>query len=130
MREAMDALPILEAESIRQHVTLTLNASDERCPLLSHHHCLLYASRPIICRTHGFPIIYTEDHQLRSDCCPRNMTGTLSVSGTNVLDLDKLNALLVAVNSLYLSQAEAIDGSERLTIAEAVYLQYPPSPFT
>src|ERR1035437_2770011 len=70
LREAMDALPILEAESIRRHVAL--NASDERCPLLSHHHCLLYASRPIICRTHGLPIIYTEENQLKSDCCPNN----------------------------------------------------------
>src|ERR1035437_6992065 len=70
LRDAMDALPEMEAESIRRHVAL--NASGERCPLLSHDHCLLYASRPIICRTHGLPIIYTEENQLKSDCCPNN----------------------------------------------------------
>jgi Fe-S-cluster containining protein len=118
LRDALDALPEQEAESIRQHVAQ--NASGERCPLLSHHRCLLYAARPVICRTHGLPITYAEDHQHNSDCCPLNMTESESVSGTNVIDLDKLNSLLVAVNSLYLSQSETDDFPERLTITEAI----------
>ena len=118
LREALDSLPGPDAESIRRHVKQ--NTAGERCPLLSHHRCLLYTSRPIICRTHGLPIIYTEEQQLKSDCCPLNMTGAGSISGTNVVDLDKLNALLVAVNSLYLSQSEAESWSERVTIAEAI----------
>ena len=117
LRDALAALPRQEAESIRQHAAL--NTSGERCPLLSNDHCLLYHARPIICRTHGLPITYTEEHQQKSDCCPLNMTETESVSGTNVVDLDKLNSLLVAVNSLYLSQAEEADCPERLTIYEA-----------
>jgi hypothetical protein len=48
------------------------------------------------------------------------MNETESVSGTNVIDLDKLNALLVAVNSLYLSQSEATKFPERMTISEAI----------
>ena len=48
------------------------------------------------------------------------MTETESVSGTNVVDLDKLNSLLVAVNSLYLSQVDAAAFPERMTIAEAI----------
>lgn len=118
LREALDALPEQDAESIRQHVAQ--NASEERCPLLSHHHCLLYSARPIICRTHGLPVTYIENHQHRSDCCPNNMTETETLSGLNVVDLDKLNALLVAVNSLYLSHSEKTDSPERLTIAEAI----------
>ncbi|MEI6702561.1 MAG: YkgJ family cysteine cluster protein [Deltaproteobacteria bacterium] len=118
LRDALDALPKNKAESIRQHAAL--NASGERCPLLAHDHCLLYHARPIICRTHGLPITYTEEHQQKSDCCPLNMTETESVSGTNVVDLDKLNSLLVAVNSLYLSQADAAALPERMTIPEAI----------
>lgn len=121
LREALDRLPAREAESIRQHVAQ--NSSSERCPLLSHHRCLLYIARPIICRTHGLPITYTDDQQQRNDCCPHNMTGTGTVSGTNVIDLDKLNSLLVAVNALYLSEAEALDYPERVTIVEAVNLR-------
>ena len=118
LRDALDALPEQESEAIRQHVVQ--KASGERCPLLSHHLCLLYSARPIICRTHGLPIIYSEDNQHKSDCCPLNMTETESVSGQHVIDLDRLNSLLVVVNSLYLSQAEEADCPERLTIAEAL----------
>ncbi|MDD5284893.1 MAG: YkgJ family cysteine cluster protein [Desulfuromonadaceae bacterium] len=121
LRDALDALPSEEAEVIRQHVAR--NSSSERCPLLSHHRCLLYIARPIICRTHGLPITYTEDQQHKSDCCPLNMTEAGPVSGANVIDLDILNTLLVAVNSLYLSQTEADDIPERLTIAEAINLR-------
>lgn len=118
LREAVQSLPEQEAESIRQHVAD--NASGERCPLLSHHRCLLYTSRPVICRTHGLPITYTEDNQQKSDCCPLNMTKTKTVSGDSVIDLDKLNSLLVAVNALYLSEAKEPVSGERLTVAEAI----------
>lgn len=118
LRNTLEALPEQEAESIRSHAAQ--NASGERCPLLSHHLCLLYSARPIICRTHGLPIIYTEEHQRKSDCCPLNMAAVESVSGSNVVDLDRLNTLLAAVNSHYLSQVEAVNYPERLTIAEAV----------
>ena len=121
LRDAIDALPMEEAESIRQH--LPQNALGERCPLLSNHRCLLYSARPIICRTHGLPISYTEEDQRKSDCCPLNMAETESISGTHVIDLDKLNTLLVAVNSLYLSQTESQDFPERMTIAEAINLK-------
>lgn len=118
LQEALDQLPEPEAEAIRSHVEA--HSEGERCPLLSHHRCLLYHARPIICRTHGLPIIYTEDDRRKSDCCPLNMSDTESVSGSSVIDLDKLNPLLVAVNSLYLTRQEGVETAERLTIAEAV----------
>jgi len=121
LREALHALSGREAEAVRLHVAR--NADGERCPLLLDHRCLLYSARPVICRTHGLPILYTEDNQLKSDCCPHNMTASESVNGRNVVDLDKLNALLVAVNSLYLSQPEMSDCPERLTIAGAINLK-------
>lgn len=118
MREALENLPEQKKEKILRHVSEY--AGDERCPLLFHHRCLLYEARPIICRTHGLPIIYTSEGQRNSDCCPRNLTGSDSLSGTTVLDLDKINTLLVAVNSIYLSQAENAETELRVTIAEAL----------
>lgn len=119
LKAALDALPVDEASAILQHVAG--HAGDERCPLLSNHRCLLYAARPIICRTHGLPILYLEDDEQRVDCCPLNLEQCESLPGTAVIDLDRLNALLVAVNALFLSQAEAPEGlPERLTIAEAL----------
>jgi len=118
MRDALEKLPHQQADDIRLHVSE--HAGDERCPLLLHHRCLLYEARPIICRTHGLPIIYTNDGQRNSDCCPLNLTETESVSGSSVVDLDKLNTLLVAVNSIYLSQTETVETEVRVTIAEAL----------
>ena len=121
MRHALAARTEQNAEEIRRHITQ--HAEDERCPLLYHHHCLLYEARPIICRTHGLPIIYTADDQRKSDCCPHNLTDFESLPGTSVVDLDKLNHLLVAVNSLYLSQSNCSESPERLTIAEVITLK-------
>jgi hypothetical protein len=44
----------------------------------------------------------------------------VSVSGAETIDIDRLNTLLVAINALFLSQADALDLPERLTIAEAL----------
>ena len=118
MREALENRPDSHAEEIRRHVSE--HAEDEWCPLLLNHHCLLYEARPIICRTHGLPIIYTLEGQRNSDCCPRNLAGSASLSGTSVVDLDKLNTLLVAVNSIFLSQTETAETELRLTIAAAL----------
>lgn len=121
MRETLDSFPALKAEEIRRHVLE--HADGERCPLLFQHHCLLYEARPIICRTHGLPIIYTNNGQRNSDCCPLNMNDTGSLSGSQVVDLDKLNTLLAAVNSIYLSHSDCTESPERLTIAEVITSQ-------
>lgn len=117
MRHALENMPDRQAEEIRSHVAE--HAHGERCPLLLHHRCLLYEARPIICRTHGLPIIYTEDGRRNSDCCPLNLTETGTVSGSHVVDLDKLNTLLAAVNSIFLSQTDT-EADERITIAEVI----------
>ena len=119
LNSALEAMPTEEAADIRLYVSE--HAGDERCPLLHHHRCLLYAARPIICRTHGLPIIYTENDQQRVDCCPLNMDQCESLPGSVVIDLDRLNSVLVAVNALFLSQTETPAGlPERLSIAEAL----------
>jgi hypothetical protein len=65
--------------------------------------------------------MYSEGNQRKTDCCPLNLNeGTLSVSGSAIIDIDRLNTLLVAVNALFLSQADAAGLPERLTIAEAL----------
>jgi Fe-S-cluster containining protein len=119
LKAALEALPEARREAILEHVAA--HAGDERCPLLEDHRCLLYAARPIICRTHGLPIIYSEGNERKSDCCPLNLTeGEQPVSGSAIIDLDRLNTLLVAVNALFLSHADVSGLPERLTIAEAL----------
>jgi Fe-S-cluster containining protein len=118
MREVLGNLPHEKVTEILRHISA--HADNERCPLLFHHHCLLYEARPIICRTHGLPIVYTSDGLRNSDCCPRNVTDTASLPGSSVIDLDTLNTLLVAVNAAYLSHSDSPASPERLTIAEVI----------
>jgi len=119
LNAALEALPDARQVAIRLHVAE--HAGRERCPLLENHRCLLYAARPIICRTHGLPIIYSEGSERKVDCCPLNLgEGEQPLSGSAIIDLDRLNMLLVAVNALFLSHADAGGLPERLTIAEAL----------
>jgi len=119
LNAALEALPVDEADTIRGKITE--RSGGERCPLLHHHRCLLYAVRPIICRTHGLPILYGEEGQKRVDCCPLNLEQCESLPGSAVIDLEQLNTILVAINALFLSQTEyPADFPERLTIAEAL----------
>jgi Fe-S-cluster containining protein len=121
MQEFLKTQPEQKADEIRRHVSE--HTDDEHCPLLLNHNCLLYEARPIICRTHGLPIIYTSEGQRSSDCCPRNLTGSEQLPGTSVVDLDKLNTLLVAVNSIYLSQSKRAETELRITIAAAIAMR-------
>ena len=119
VKMALAALPAAEIEAIQHHVAE--HAAGERCPLLSRQRCLLYAARPIICRTHGLPILVTEEDKKRVDCCPLNLTGNNDLPASAIIDLERLNTILVAVNALFLSQtAELPAGAERLSIAETV----------
>ena len=34
---------------------------DNSCAFLKDHACLIYEHRPVICRTHGLPLIYMND---------------------------------------------------------------------
>jgi Fe-S-cluster containining protein len=119
LNAALEVLPEARRAAILRHVAE--HAGGERCPLLEDHRCLLYAARPIICRTHGLPIIYSEGAERKADCCPLNlMDGAQPVSGTAIIDLDRLNTLLVAVNALFLSHADVAGLPDRMTIAEAL----------
>lgn len=119
LHAALEALPDDKGAAIRRQVAA--HAEGERCPLLEDHRCLLYAARPIICRTHGLPIIYSEGNERKADCCPLNLSeDEQPLSGSAIIDLDRLNTLLVAVNALFLSHADVSGLPDRLTIAESL----------
>jgi len=116
---AVAALPKEDAEFVRHQVEV--GQEGDSCPLLLDNRCLIYAFRPIICRTHGLPIMFTDQGGRRVDYCPKNLQNCKSLPGSAVIDLDRLNELLVAVNALFVSQEDSeTDSVERVTIVEAV----------
>jgi uncharacterized protein len=114
---ALDALPEDRAGHIR---VLAGAATAAACPLLENGRCLLYAARPIICRTHGLPLLTGQGEEQRIDYCPENFKGTTSLPADAVLNLDLLNTTLAAINAVFTATEQS--GQERLSIAEALLL--------
>ncbi len=121
---ALQELPPPEADRIRRRAAVS--GDDDPCPLLADGHCLLYAARPLICRTHGLPILTVKDGSQRVDFCPLNFAGLATLPGNAVINLERLNASLCAVNALFLTHHAASPAAtrERLTIAEALLLEF------
>ncbi len=88
------------------------------CPLLHEGQCVLYEHRPVICRTHGMPLVVEENGLQRIDCCPENFReGALNtLSGDSLLHLERVNLLLVSVNHIY-AASRNIDAGQRISIA-------------
>lgn len=115
LKEALEKLPPHEYALLR---AAAVDASpDSPCPLLHDGLCLLYQARPIICRTHGLPLLLQRDGESCVDFCPENFRGVENIPGSAVIDLERLNALLATINTLYLQE---FPGPERVTLAEAV----------
>jgi Fe-S-cluster containining protein len=123
MAQALRQLP--EAQILRILEKARLASPDGPCPLLEDGACLLYPARPIICRTHGMPILTREHGKPTVDFCPKNFKGIASLPGNAVIDLDLLNTTLVAINALFVKELSGPikPEKERLSIAEALLLE-------
>jgi Fe-S-cluster containining protein len=114
LKAALELLPPQEAELIREK---GLTAPPDRCPLLHDGLCLLYQARPIICRTHGLPLLVSREGQSGVDFCPENFQGVETIPGSAIIHLDRLNEMLAAINALFL---RSFPGPERIAMAEAL----------
>lgn len=112
---ALQELPEDDAAAIREAARAA--APDGPCPLLRDGLCLLYRARPIICRTHGLPLLIDRDGARQVDFCPENFRTVSSIPGSAVIDLERLNAMLTAINALFLNSRP---GPERIAMADAL----------
>ena len=94
------------------------------CPLLLDDRCTVYDNRPVICRTHGLPLLADVYGIQTVDCCPENFRGAAALPGSAVLHLESLNSALVAINALFVAQndEQRFTGKERFTIADIILL--------
>lgn len=72
-----------------------------RCCLLRDDRCLIYKDRPLICRTHGLPLVSTSLTGGEVDCCPLNLSALSGVAELEIeliLDLDRLTENLMRLN--------------------------------
>lgn len=120
---ALDDLPDNDAALIRERVLD--GGNDTACPLIENSRCLLYAARPIICRTHGLPLITVRELSRNVDFCPLNFQGIGTLPGSAVIDLDRLNTALATVNLLFVAEYRGTGSPDmvRITIAEALRIK-------
>ena len=124
LSRAFVALPNTDQEKIVESIESMEESGDnepEHCPLLIDKICLLYPARPVICRTHGFPLYLEKDGEGLVDFCPENFKGMTSLPKDALINLDQLNTLLTAVNKHFTT---SIDGDipDRIPISHALFL--------
>lgn len=96
-------------------------SADDFCPLLVSDQCVIYQARPLICRTHGLPLLIESDGIKRVDFCGENFRGVSALPGGSVIDLEILNSALATLNSCF--AAESLQGEDpcaRVSMAEII----------
>lgn len=89
------------------------------CPLLVDHVCMVYKARPVICRTHGYPLYMEKQGKAMVDFCPENFKGVKKLDRADMLDLDRMNTLLIAVNTHFTACFED-ELPERIPVDQAL----------
>ncbi len=77
--------------------SLIFDQTDGRCVFLNNGLCSVYSARPVICRTHGYPVFVDG----KVDFCPENFKDLKSIDSENILDLENLNRALASINILF-----------------------------
>lgn len=80
-----------------------LHPGEPLCSLLdARGNCRAYASRPLICRTHGHALLLSDEEGESVDFCPWNFTEVQELEEGDVLRLDDLHQELLRANALFL----------------------------
>ncbi|MCG8635673.1 MAG: YkgJ family cysteine cluster protein [Desulfobacterales bacterium] len=117
LSRAFLALP----ETDQARILEQIEREEDKCPLLINRACLLYKARPVICRTHGFPLYLQKEEGPMVDFCPENFKGMTELPKEAMMNLDKLNTLLTAVNQHFMANVEA-DLPDRIPVSQALFL--------
>ncbi len=78
-------------------------ASEGGCPFLVNHRCVIYDTRPMICRTQGLPLLYMGEEQWELSVCELNFKDFDFDKFTeeNTTPQDKYNSRLFLLNQKY-----------------------------
>lgn len=93
----------------------------EICPLLENGICVIYESRPVICRTHGLPILVLQNGRHEADFCPLNFQNISSLPSRAMIDIEKMNQMLFAINAVFISEFPEMAKQERFGIYNLLF---------
>lgn len=111
VRQAVARLDADVRESIRHYRAKT------PCPFLVDSLCVIYESRPLICRTHGLPIAYIDHEQeaIEVSVCPLNFSANYAFGRDELFFIDNFNTRLGELNYSYCT-AKGLDAKSRVAI--------------
>ena len=97
-------------------VLTVLDEGREDCAWLGRDgRCRIYPARPLVCRSHGLPLLYERAGELHADVCPLNFDdadGLTTVATSEFLHQDTVHTILAALNQAWCAVAGR-DPSER-----------------
>ena len=88
---------------------LPVQSADGTCSFLKNHSCSIYKHRPIMCRTHGLPLLYANDYgEWELSVCELNFTefDFQDFTTENTFLQDKYNSKLFMLNREFISKPE------------------------
>jgi len=97
-----------------------------QCRFLVDHSCTVYESRPVICRTHGLPLVYMgmESDEYELSLCELNFTefDFLDFEEENTYPMDRINSQLYQINKNFVATFEDGKYSEqdRIPLADLI----------
>lgn len=99
--EGARLLPAEEMSLVWQ--SLASPSREKPCPLLQRGRCVAYEHRPVVCRTHGLPMIRREAAGAVVHCCPKNFqrVDLARLPPAFLLDENRLLLLMDAVDAVY-----------------------------
>lgn len=92
-----------------------LNADKECCFLDEQGGCQIYPFRPLICRTHGLPLVYWHEETTPPGYgvmfCRKNFqqTDDLDFGPDNTLNMDVINEKLARINLAFLDERDDLN---------------------
>ncbi|MEN8117504.1 MAG: YkgJ family cysteine cluster protein [Bacteroidota bacterium] len=92
-----------------------ISTTDEQCIFLNNHRCAIYRDRPIICRTHGLPLLFMNDNgEWELSACELNFTefDFAQFSQENTFPQDKFNSKLFTLNKRFIHDFEVGEHGE------------------
>ncbi len=111
----------VEFQSIKQaidlpNIVVNNKASEAECPFLVNGTCSIYNHRPIICRTHGYPLLQTGENERELSFCDLNFTKVDNeyFDMENCFRQDLYNSKLFMLNRKFLEVMEASSANPEL----------------
>lgn len=104
IREALSALPDDIREAVRSQAS-----QSEHCAMLLRGRCAVYEQRPMICRSHGAPLLVESEGEAHVENCVLNFTQS-DPPRASLLRLEAINQPLSVMASMW--------GGERVALRD------------